>query len=282
MDTEMRSPIIEWSNSYQVSVAFVGAAYVLGVIVVLTHLSNYGVSSLSLFRLQYFIAGFWVAVPLVAVLAVSKALEVKESLIEAAQFRQGHYLRRVLLIVISDFPAWVIVGMFALGLSWLGLRTKVFGAALTNRRTLAVIAFCFGIVWSYRFAVTLRKGAQEGERSWARSVFAAYSGLLCPVLLVLYVLYFARELYPRIPYALGGGEPIEVCFVVREGNQDAPLLLDQSGLRSIPYKLLVASENTYVVLSPNKGELSFEFSKDSVKGMVVLQREASSSSLQSR
>ncbi len=46
---------------------------------------------------------------------------------------------------------------------------------------------------------------------------------------------------------------------------------DESAKRSVPYKLLLATDKSYVVVSPSDKERSVEISRDSVAGMVVLQ-----------
>ncbi len=45
---------------------------------------------------------------------------------------------------------------------------------------------------------------------------------------------------------------------------------DRSAKRSIPYKLLVATDKYYIVVSPSPNEKSLEIDRDSVAGMVVL------------
>ncbi len=44
--------------------------YLLGFMVVTRHLSRYGVSSFTLLRVQYLVAGFWLLVPITVYLAV--------------------------------------------------------------------------------------------------------------------------------------------------------------------------------------------------------------------
>ncbi|HUM05852.1 MAG TPA: hypothetical protein VLT90_10360, partial [Terriglobales bacterium] len=43
-----------------------------------------------------------------------------------------------------------------------------------------------------------------------------------------------------------------------------------SAKRSVPYKLLLATDKYFVVVSPSDKERSVEISRDSVAGMVVL------------
>jgi hypothetical protein len=45
---------------------------------------------------------------------------------------------------------------------------------------------------------------------------------------------------------------------------------DQFAKRSIPYKLLLATEKSYIVVSPSDNERSAEISREAVAGIVVL------------
>jgi hypothetical protein len=46
---------------------------------------------------------------------------------------------------------------------------------------------------------------------------------------------------------------------------------DISLKRSIPYELLVTTDKSYVVMSPDPNEKSIEVSRDSVAGIIVLE-----------
>jgi hypothetical protein len=45
---------------------------------------------------------------------------------------------------------------------------------------------------------------------------------------------------------------------------------DRSAKTSVPYKLLLATDKSFIVVSPSDKERSVEISRDSVAGMVVL------------
>ena len=86
-----------------------------------------------------------------------------------------------------------------------------------------------------------------------------------------YSMWFSQRIYPFIPFSLGGGSPLVVAFI--EGEKKMPDEIekpDRSAKRSIPYKLLLATDRSYIVASPSPNEKSIEISRDSVAGMVVL------------
>jgi len=60
--------------------------------------------------------------------------------------------------------------------------------------------------------------------------------------------FFAVNIYPAIPYEWGGGKPLDVIFL--EGDKPLPdgIVKDGNTRHSIPYKLVVVTEKSYVVL----------------------------------
>ena len=75
-----------------------------------------------------------------------------------------------------------------------------------------------------------------------------------------------ENLVSQIPASLGGGKPLSVVFLLKaeQGHTELPVTPDTSGTRSIPYKLLLTTDKTFVVLSPRKEEKAIEFDQDSV------------------
>jgi len=119
---------------------------------------------------------------------------------------------------------------------------------------------------------TSRQADSERETWWRNRSHAApfYVALLLMIVLC-YVLWFSVRIYPLIPFSLGGGKPLTVAFI--EGEKKMPDEIqkaDRSAKRSVPYKLLLATDKSFVVVSPSNKELSVEISRDSVAGMIVL------------
>jgi len=91
------------------------------------------------------------------------------------------------------------------------------------------------------------------------------------MIVLWYALWFSARIYPLIPSSLGGGRPLTVAFI--EGDKKLPEEIkkpNQSAKRSLPYKLVVATDKYYVVISPDQKERSMEISRESVAGLVVL------------
>ena len=84
-------------------------------------------------------------------------------------------------------------------------------------------------------------------------------------------MWFPVRIYPLIPFSVGGGKPLTMVFFEGEKKMsDEIQKVDRSAKRSIPYKLLLATDKSFVVVSPSDKERSVEISRDSVAGMVVL------------
>jgi len=127
-----------------------------------------------------------------------------------------------------------------------------------------------------RFFWMSRQADTEKEAWWMNRSYAAPFYLASLLMIVLcYVLWFSVNIYPNIPFSMGGGKPLTVVFF--RGDKPMPDEIqkaDASGNRSISYQLLLATEKSFVIVLPSdkdgskKG--SIEVSRDSVAGMVVL------------
>jgi len=91
------------------------------------------------------------------------------------------------------------------------------------------------------------------------------------MIVLCYAVWFSVRIYPKVPFSLGGGNPLTVAFL--EGEKRMPDEIqkaDRSAKRSVPYKLLLATDKSFVVVSLSDKERSLEISRDSVAGIVVL------------
>ena len=90
--------------------------------------------------------------------------------------------------------------------------------------------------------------------------------------LFIWVISFSHDVYPHIPFSLGGGEPRRVVFVLGEapGQTASFLVKDGAGPQTVPYQLLLESEGTFVVVSPVDGQKAIEFDRKAVAAMIVL------------
>jgi hypothetical protein len=65
------------------------------------------------------------------------------------------------------------------------------------------------------------------------------------VLSLYYMAFFAGRTYSQIPYAIGGGKPLQVEFLLhgQKSAERVPLTADSSGDKSIPYNLILETND---------------------------------------
>ncbi len=249
------------------AVAF-GILYVIGFLVVASHLSRYGVSSFSVLQLQYLVAGIWVLIPPAVLGAMDSAYRRfgqrwgPELLKKPDDWRT--IWRTFIAMLVAYSPTILFIALSAIisnisaAMTWgMGVRLYLF---------FALIIVSFQTFWSsWRIS-------KEQETSLVNRHAAPVYLSLFVLIVLFYGLWFSKRIYPLIPSSVGGGRPLNVAFI--EGDKNFPDEIkkpEQSARRSIPYKLLLTTDKYYVVLSPNPKERSIEISRDAVAGMVVLE-----------
>jgi hypothetical protein len=229
-----------------------GSCYVIGLIVVNIHLSQYGFYSLSLLQLNYITAGIWALLPILLVVFI------------------------IVYIVDTFFTEWereqpstlkwktVVVGI---GIIFAG--TGVFGLLSMLARALGLT---FGWNWvlvsgagagaAFFLMITVFTIASPKSFSTVKATFNTLQIIfLTAVIFIAYVAYFARALYKELPGALGGGRPHLIRLVV---EPEAKPFLENAGLqfpnepnKTEPLELIVSTDKEYVLLSnPSKNAVS--------------------------
>jgi hypothetical protein len=242
-----------------------GLLYLLGFLVVASHLSRYGVSSFSVLQLQYLIAGIWVLGPPVVHASIVNASHKFDERATPEVKGAFNWRRFAISSLFSGIPSALFIALLVAipkvleSITWgIGIRFFLFYLAMVN---------CAQLFWMSRQADTKK------ETWWMNRSHAAPFYLTVLLMFVLsYTVWFSVRIYPLIPFSLGGGRPLTVAFI--EGDKKMPDEIektDRSAKRSIPYKLLLSTERSYVVVSPSSKERSVEISRDSVAGMVVLE-----------
>jgi hypothetical protein len=244
--------------------ASLGSLYLIGFLVVACHLSRYGVSSFAVLQLQYLIAGIWTLGPIVLHASIG---EVEHRFSERAtpEVKGKFNWRRFVFSLLSKGS---VSGVF------LGLLARIPNVAdnLTWGIGIRILLFYLSI-WTFaQLFWGSRRVVADKETWWTNRSHAAPYYLTALFVLVLgYAVWFSVRIYPLIPFSLGGGEPLTVAFF--EGEKKMPDEIQKpvpSAKRSVPYKLLLATDKYYVVVSPSDKEQSLEINRDSVAGMIVL------------
>jgi len=260
--------------------------YIFGYFVVSLRLAEFGIHSVALLRIQYLAAGFFSLGPLfliyfLSVLAHSgfEKLFVGELRLGSppasawkrigwtcvALLRIGWGLLQILIIAgfVIDGTASIFVPEVHKDLLW--HHPWIF-ARLIRDSTLIVL----GVLWVPR-AISLLKKEERGLNLKTASqvglplVFSAF-------FVLAYTKQFSHDVYPEIPFAIGGGKPESVVFLLKRttGLDSPPVVRDKTKDRSIPYKLILETDNSYAVISQGSDERAIQFNREAVDGYVVM------------
>jgi hypothetical protein len=249
----------------KVFAAALGILYLLGFLVVASHLSRFGVSSFSVLQLQYLIAGFWVLGPPAvhaSLVYASRKFDERAAPATPGKFNWRGFAFSLLLTGVPTLIFFVL--LFSIpnvieNVTWgIGVRVYLFYIAVVN------LAWMFWTAW--------RTPAEKETWLMSRSHAAPFYLTALSMIVLGYAVWFSVRIYPLIPFSLGGGRPLTIVFI--EGEKKMPDEIEKAGpsaKRSVPYKLLLSTDRYYVVVSPSPKERSMEVSRDSVAGMIVLQ-----------
>lgn len=255
--------LFEWvSRLFGVSLGFV---YLVGFLVVMRHLSRYGVSSFSIFQLQYLVAGVWVVAPIVVLrfMQIASQRFVDRALSVDREAERISWRRRAIVASAAAIPGGLVIASMAI------FAGNPEGFSL--RISALLYLFYLALAWSADLLRLSRKApAHLAQKWWASSHTSLFYASSLVSIFLLYVIFFAIQVYPLIPYSLGGGKPLTVVFLLGEKEVPDILARDKSSHRSVPYKLLAATDKTFVILPTDHNQQSIEFNRDSVLGVVVL------------
>ncbi len=286
METDEKRSHMTFESLSRTSAFIFVFVYLCGFIVVTCHLARYGISFIALLKAQYIVAGFWVLSPFLLVYfvfaSIGWALSIEHKWRDRGppptkRFR--FLLWRILLSKISPLTIFLCATLLILVQlipAWIGLGYDPEYIEHHLTRVVVFLGFLIVIVWAITQVVSASVEARAGVGSsdWESRHFleATFHASLAFLVFLAYVLLFARRIYPLIPYTLGGGKPLNVTFLLKsESSQETPFLRpDASGKRSVPYRMLLATDKTFVVVSPDEKERCLEFNRDAVMGVVVL------------
>lgn len=117
-----------------------------------------------------------------------------------------------------------------------------------------------------------KKAERPGKFRFRRFFFITFVACFLPFAILTYIKIFARTVYPTIPFSLGGGQTRQVIFWLDMNTGPVDSFLERDGTKpySVPYELLVESENSLVVISRKEDQQAIQFDRKSVGAMIVL------------
>jgi hypothetical protein len=268
-----------------------GIIYVLGFIVVALNLSKYGVSPLSLVRVQYILAGIWLLLPFFALAIIiiwfSSTLldEYEDNSPDAVKTKStlGKLWFHIKKIG-QAFAGLFGILLFAGGsLYWVIMQfPQSFGESMGFLELLKVVGWIsgFGIFIAMTGAGALailidvknQNSVADGKINYPDLLKGATLAAFFLFLLLGYIGFYSFVIYERIPSALGGGSPMRVRFMPKQGadNQKIAQLIKTANQDNLsePYFLLFSTDKTLVVIDPNDNTQAIEISKDLIDAVI--------------
>ncbi len=255
------------------------ALYVIGFLIVGIYLASFGASTLELFKIQYLAAGFWCTVPIAVFLlvctpfrsAISTIVWMRELHFNQARTGWRAFFVTMLIELFADLGTLV----FLTSVWARNVPTKsFFKVSFAGNGIRSISPGAFALLYVPIIIVSLGLVARRSlphVAPWGlgpilpRKYITGLMDILWITIIGAWLALFARKVYPKIPFSLGGGEPRTVVFVLNEGpNQTQGFLVrDGNGPQTVPYKLLLENEGNFVVLSLVDGQKAIEFDRKS-------------------
>lgn len=241
-----------------------GLLYFLGLIVNLIYFAQYGISTISLLKLQYILAGFWALFPILIVLFVFSWLFHTHT--SKDYTKTGSYFISMLV------PIALLLGLFYYTYSIYHPSYIVYsetknGIYYMNFIGTLISSIIFIPIYIISFYGTFKKyNIHQNIKLLSLYVIAGF------ILFIGYLGAFSYTLYENIPIGYGGGKPETVQFIIKDEKDKTslPIELASSSNKSISYKLLLETDKTYVILPNNNQVKSIELSRDLFAGIIYL------------
>ncbi len=262
------------------------ALYILGYLVVSLHLAEFGIHSVALLRIQYLTAGVFSLGPLFLIYLLSSLARSGFEKLFVGELRLGPFptssrqrirwtciallrigwgLLQILIVagVVIDGMASIFVPGVHEDLLW---RHPWIFMRLVRDSALTVL----GTLWVRREMNFLNK--EERGLNFKTATQVGLPLAFSVFFFLAYTKQFSQNVYPEIPFAIGGGKPESVVFLLKHDKSlgSAPVVRDKMSDRSIPYSLILETDNSYAVISKDGGERAVQFNREAVEGYVVM------------
>lgn len=252
--------MIDRIEKYPVLLA--GFCYVLGLFVVTTYLNKYNVAmSVSLFRVNYLMAGIWALIPLLLTFITTALIVFLRSLSNPRtsllillpssmhpehleQYEKDYHKAKIFLTVFRCL-GFIVPAAIILHIEW-------------NRFEWWIIFFvAFFFVMECIYLID----HLDSSRSKPGPTFNVYLAILsCLVVLLVYLLQFARHGYQYIPANIGGGKPMTVRLSIKPDEHNIRHIkgmgvpITKGNIITDPCKLIYTTDDEYIILVGSDGK----------------------------
>jgi hypothetical protein len=255
--------------------------YICGFFVVSLYLAGFGIHSVALLRVQYLAAGFFSLGPLCLTYFVASLLHLGFEKLFVGESRLGS-------VPASVWPRIRWASLALLRIVWEFLQVFI-GAGLVIDGVVSIFVpgvqdllwhhkwvfvrmmrdLALGILFMLRAISVVSK--QERELNFKTAFQVGLPATFSVFFFLAYMSQFSLDVYPNIPFAVGGGKPESVVFLLKhDAVSPPPVVRDKTSDRSIPYSLILETDNAYAVVSQDSNERTIQFNREAVEGYIVL------------
>jgi len=255
----------------KLSLGILGICYALGLVVLNTYFSRYGIHTLSLFQTNYITAGVWALSPVlltwvVTIFGIWVLSHFKSKFTKfvyrryspPAEFRP----HRDGIKQLSSIVLWFcMVGILVVGI--VNLRIEF------NRRWIAITFVGVMLGWLL-VVLTLDVVNRKNRRLKLLIVLLT---VFLTLGLVWYSRIFGNEVYSTIPSHVGGGAPNMVQFIV-EPDANVKMFFESMGIhfqgdsnRTEAVPLLLSTDDEYIIITSEREHGALSIRRDFVKAL---------------
>lgn len=240
-----------------------GLLYFFGLIVNLIYFAQYGISTISLLKLQYILAGFWALFPILLVLFIFSWF---------TYISRTYNKNTIVYFVVLLGPIFLILILI---IYLFLIHPPSYTVNSYTKNGIADTIFLGILISSIIFIPTEMIKSYEVLKKYKSIEIIAVQSLSIFILFVGYLGSFSYTLYENIPIGYGGGKPEIIQFIIKDEKDKTslPIELASSSNKSIPYKLLLETDKTYVILPNNSQTKSIELNRDLFAGIIYLSEE---------
>lgn len=272
--------------------------YLLGFIITNSYLLQYGFFTFQLLQARYIASGFIFIVLSLVILAeplyesqiISHLLAAKKPISSRRYVMNSIIAWLWLVFVILAFsvfvcviPASALAGSFGsvsqAQVAILGATDKAIQLFLRLLVWSSLVFLAFKWITWYLIARVIGRPAVKRRSGRLGPSFATFTAMVGFPWLILTLVYFGVAIYPLIPAAFGGGEPMRIRLVGEAAKMQqvqlmgiaaSPSQLSPQGFISEPVWLLDQSEKQYFILvrTPAGGQEAVVVDKDMIQGAI--------------
>ncbi|NMB56659.1 hypothetical protein GYA19_01825 [Candidatus Beckwithbacteria bacterium] len=268
-----------------------GAAlvYLAGFLVEFFHMSRYGVFHNELLKINYLVSGFLFLFPLVLIFIllnfciyygkvvfdlIHKNPPTKQDRFKVIAVLLGSALVALMVTFVAAYLIYeLFIGVFRTDSNYTPLRFFEFYRFIWHNILYISTSFLFVFLVSILSYLTKKDVSEsKAKKEYYGFMMQLILIFLLSISLFVQVNLFAQTIYPKIPYGLGGGEPIKIELIIERSSPLADLneLKIKDDNLSLIGNLILASNSQYVVSSLDSSKTAFIIEKNSVLAIKIL------------